>query len=392
MIVSVPTLKKPLLALAYLTLLVVASFVSLEVGFRFLENPAESGLVYQLNDEHHMPKPYVMAAAKPFTRYHGIGHNILGYRDSLPGLPKVSTEYRVFLLGGSTVHGERVPLSEILNSMKIKHAGQTLHFYNFGAGSSISRQDLVRILIDLSGYAPDLIVHYGGGNDLEEIDPRINYPHRFVLYEKNFLFNRRSDWGDIFLFLATRSRVINRVFRQKIAAAFKGDAASVFTDKTNLNRYRVVAYWANLSWMQTITSSIGVGFMAIFQPVNAFKVIRTVEEDRLITAATAKERVEQRALYRKLIVSKRSKHISSFDCSEVFDGFQGQAFYDPIHLTEEAQQAAAGCIRDRVQQYLRSAPQGTPKPSPPVLIPEDIFVKGVAHFDDWLKIFAGIEP
>ncbi len=70
----------------------------------------------------------------------------------------------------------------------------------------VSRQDILRIMIDLSGYLPDLIIHYGGGNDLMMgSDKRLNFPHRFVHYEKNQYFTKSVCNYDWFLGLAMGS-------------------------------------------------------------------------------------------------------------------------------------------------------------------------------------------
>ena len=377
--------------IAYSFYLVLAVFVVSEFSIRayrkISQTPAlQNKYAYELNDDHHYPRPYVMAAAKPFTKFHNSVHNILGYRDDLPVLPKPQNEFRVFVIGGSTVHGEQVPLTEILNGKLMVYKNKKVRFYNFGSGSSISRQDVIRILIDLAGYSPDYIIHYGGGNDIYSSDHRVNFPHRFVLYENNYFFNKNASLKKDLGFLLSRSELLKFFAEDKLVNTFFEPPVEYFTDSNHLGYYKTLAYASNISIMAFLSQNLGVKFMAIFQPLVELRPefygseieYKKPENDLIL---------KQRDFLFNLMGSAKFSSTPFVDCSHIFDSVKLPIFRDVIHVNAEGQKTVADCIFANFEKNITKPIT----PTKPVFLPEDFFITGVPDLKAFLLDFANVE-
>src|SRR5262245_29915389 len=113
--------------------------------------------------------------------------NSLGFRIERPlHKSKPEGELRVFVLGGSTVfHG--APLAKTIPGQvetELRRIGLNgARVYNFGVVSAVSGQALAVVTHLLADYAPDVVIFYGGGNDIVQpyqFDPRPGFPIDFV--------------------------------------------------------------------------------------------------------------------------------------------------------------------------------------------------------------------
>jgi len=130
------------------------------------------------------PKPYVMFGGKPNANL----YNQMCYRGDFPVSPKPADEYRVFMLGGSTVLNGSSPLPALLENKFSQHGLSYVKVYNFGVVASVSNMEIARIVIEISELQPDLIIMYNGGNDIIMpwyYEPRPGYPCNFIAYEAN---------------------------------------------------------------------------------------------------------------------------------------------------------------------------------------------------------------
>ena len=86
---------------------------------------------WMLTDDNHVPRPYVMATGRPGSPIEGDTHNELGYRGALPVMPKPKNEFRIIVLGGSTVHFNQVDLPRhIANAAHKENIGKNVAAYN----------------------------------------------------------------------------------------------------------------------------------------------------------------------------------------------------------------------------------------------------------------------
>jgi lysophospholipase L1-like esterase len=119
-----------------------------------------------------------------------LDHNELGYRGELPSREKPAGEFRVLVIGGSAVYGlgpANLTIPHQLQELAQQSGRPQLRAHNWGVASQVSGQELVTLALRAPRYAPDLVVLYGGGNDVSgaySYDPRPGYPFNFVLQER----------------------------------------------------------------------------------------------------------------------------------------------------------------------------------------------------------------
>ena len=130
------------ISLIFIFLLV--GFFMLEVGVRIFMNSVIPHGYYQVTDNNHVARPYVMAALKP-----GSGRNRLGYYGDLPVIPKPKGNYYIFLLGGSALLNGEPPFPKLLEKEFLYRGFGQVKIFNWGVSSSNTTQDLIRILLDV---------------------------------------------------------------------------------------------------------------------------------------------------------------------------------------------------------------------------------------------------
>lgn len=123
--------------------------------------------------------------------------NLLGYRGAVPDTVKPAGEFRIFLLGGSTVYFGGPSIAEALQDIFKEQRLEMVKVFNFGVPSTKSGEELARLLYEVVDYHPDMVLVYNGGNDLADHlgDPRPGYPFNFFAFENNPLLDREvSDY------------------------------------------------------------------------------------------------------------------------------------------------------------------------------------------------------
>jgi lysophospholipase L1-like esterase len=185
-------------------------------------------------DVYRKPKPYVEFVGTPngeFTiDYATMGEpgqgkdtykiNSMGFRfEGELSKNKPKTEYRVFVLGGSTVFNG-YPLSHsipgLIEDLFKQDGFSNVKVYNFGVVGFVSGQELALLTHTLVDYHPDLVIVYDGGNDVYQplqYDPRPGYPCNFISYEAgNQHLSRNAPIMQLFDSLLFKSSFFRLVF------------------------------------------------------------------------------------------------------------------------------------------------------------------------------------
>jgi lysophospholipase L1-like esterase len=167
------------------------------------------------------PAPYVMFTGAPGQ----LDHNELGYRGELPALEKPPDEFRVFVLGGSAVYGtgpNHLTIPHQLGELARQSGRSQVRVYNWGVVSQVSSQELTTVALRIPRYAPDLVVLYGGGNDVSgayTYDPRPGYPFNFVLQESAVGVFQEGGLGVVAAGALTQSNALRFLFGPELADA-----------------------------------------------------------------------------------------------------------------------------------------------------------------------------
>ena len=143
--------------------------------------------------------------------------NSLGFRIERPLVKsKPEGEVRIFVLGGSIVFNG-APLAKTipgqLESELVRRGFSGVKVYNFGVVSAVSGQELALLTHLLVDYAPDVVISYGGGNDLHspyQYDPRPGFPFDFITVQTGTQALARG--------LDLRSALASQLFRSRVIA------------------------------------------------------------------------------------------------------------------------------------------------------------------------------
>lgn len=292
------------------------------------------------------PKPYVMFGGKPGAF---LG-NSLGYREKKDAtLPKNDNEFRIFMLGGSTVFEGDPPIPALLEEEFSHNNLPNVKVYNFGVVSSVSGMELARIVFEVCDLEPDLVIFYNGGNDVFQPfqwDPRPGYPYNFIAYENNPLLQ----YSDVkkyptLAMLAYGSNIARYLFY------------SYFVDKfVPLSQVREEIGWNTREWREKIadiyirnlikadkiSKICGANFIAFFQPMLYSKITLAPEEKELIKHL--ENYIEEKAhvletqelIRQKIVEIKRTNSINIIDISSFYDNNPAWVFGDRIHTEQPA--------------------------------------------------------
>lgn len=132
---------------------------------------------------------------------------------------KPEGEYRVFVLGGSTVfNGYPIQHSipGVLEELLRKNGKPKARVYNCGVVGHVSGQEMALLLHYLVDLKPDMVVVYDGGNDMYgalQYDPRPGYPMNFISYEAAIRrLSQNMPTRDMLNSLLYKSRVLRALF------------------------------------------------------------------------------------------------------------------------------------------------------------------------------------
>jgi hypothetical protein len=140
--------------------------------------------------------------------------------------------------------------------------------------------------------------------------------------------------------------------------------------------------------MQHLATAQGFDYLAVFQPLLAFKTNLSDREKEIPTSETRDAILRKRDLFLNLIGSpKWMIHLA--DCSNIFKDSGEEVFVDQIHVNAAGQKMAMQCIREKLEQHLNTKHASHALQSP-ITIPEHIFIIGQTDFKKWLQEFANI--
>ncbi|MFB0533941.1 MAG: hypothetical protein ACETWR_03050 [Anaerolineae bacterium] len=285
------------------------------------------------------PKPYTMFGGEANTG----DLNSLGYRGKVPLIPKATDEFRVFMLGGSTVFMGNPPIAVLLEEEFKRNGFQNVKVYNFGVVSSVSGIELSQIVFEISELEPDLVVMYNGGNDILHPwswDPRPGYPFNFIAYESNPLLESDvRSYPSVALF-AYGSNIFRYLFPSYFIKKFV--PLEQLREETRWKSEEWKAeiariYVENLVKADKISSSFGAEFIAFFQPLIYFKSPLSVEEEQLIDSDEKNYAIDiQKRILSEIEEVKTSSSVKIIDLSTIYEGTSQQVFTDSIHTRQQS--------------------------------------------------------
>lgn len=302
------------------------------------------------------PFPYVMFKGSPgvetgfATETETVYYNSLGYRGAVPSLEKPKDEFRVIVIGGSTVLGGSVDVVTLLERKFHQEGYKKVRCYNFGASSSGSGQGLARIVFEAWDYKPDLIIMYNGANDLEHPffrDPRPGYPFNFLVTEANPIYAKSISEVRALPLLLYKSAILRTFFRDQFTEYFTNREEIMKTVGYRSQDWfeRIIdTYWTFMKKSSLASNTVGADFLAVFQPLIYYK-------DHLAGIELVNKNEHADKDFNKLRDMLRAKHAKDksfpfFDKSDLFDDTSEEVFLDTCHIHDEHQVKVADMLFD----------------------------------------------
>lgn len=299
------------------------------------------------------PHPYIMFKGEengPISRSERL--NSMGYRGKEPAKNKKSGEFRIFVMGGSTVFDGEPPIPQLLEEQFKKNGFFNVNVYNFGVVSSTSKMELARILFEVSDYKPDLIVFYNGANNITHPyywDPRPGYPFNFVAYENNVLLKDIKNYP-AFLLLCYKSNLLRILFHKQFIERFADldkTRNEVGYDSERWRKNIALEYVTSLNKARIIANSYRAKFIVFFQPMVYFKKELSAKENELVDSLVKQHHSDVREkiiLYSKLY----GRNLEFVDLSEVYNNYNQQLFMDIVHTNQYAKEIIAPIIYQHI--------------------------------------------
>ena len=300
------------------------------------------------------PKPYVMFGGAPNSNSNSNPSpnpgkwNAQGYVGKVPQIPKKEDEFRIFMLGGSTVVLGNPPIAELLEQHYANKGLSHVKIYNYGVVSSVSGQDLARIVYEISDLEPNLIIFYNGANDSIHprfYDPRPGYPFNFFVYESNPLLESSVKAYPTLALLAYGSNILRSTFPNYFVHEFVSLESLRKQERWMTEEWKekvALMYLNNAVKAGKISKAFGADFVAFFQPLVYFKNQLGDEEKAFF-------RESEKSYYldmRERIISKidhvnKESGVQIIDMSLIYQDMSDWVFTDIVHTRQTSKKIVA---------------------------------------------------
>jgi len=288
--------------------------------------------------------------------------NSLGFRIERPLIKsKPEGELRIFVIGGSSIFNG-APLSKTIPGWiesELRNRGfSRAKVHNFGIVAAVSGQELALLTHLLVDYAPDVVISYGGGNDLVspyQHDPRPGFPYDFVTVQVGTqALARGLDLRSALASQLFRSRVIALIFapREPEVRLPLGEMRRVVGYRTSEWESAIIEeYSNNLHRMCRLGRAFNFKFYAVLQPLIFQKspLVRTETQPKFGDAhfASYMQRQHDRAadVFHRLQANDGADGACRFvDLSQIFANDPRSLFWDFIHVNNDGNATIASAI------------------------------------------------
>ena len=281
---------------------------------------------------------------------------------------KARGEFRIFMLGGSTVEYGNPPLPVYVEQELKRRGFENVRVFNYGVISQNSSQELAHLVFHVLDSQPDMVVIYDGGNDMMDpllYDPRPGYPFNFLAYENNVLFQETGDYPWPAL-LAYGSEMLRHLFRGYFFEKF-----GHFSNRRLAAEHGSYAwsekiagiYAGNLAKAGQICRAYNVQYVAFLQPVIFYKRVAVSDtEKNILKGWPPKEAnivqpytndVRERIL-RNIREEQKRFPFEFHDLSEIFYDSREAVFTDYIHVNDASNKKIALAICDRMMSAMNT--------------------------------------
>ena len=298
--------------------------------------------------------------------------NSLGFRIERPLIKlKPEGELRIFVLGGSTVF-QGAPLAKTIPGQieaELRSVFSGSKVYNFGIVSAVSGQELALLTHLLVDYAPDVVISYGGGNDIHspyQYDPRPGFPLDFVrLQVGTRVLASKLDLRSALASQLFRSRVIAQIFAprvQEIRLPMAALRTAVGYRTPEWEGAIIETYTNNLYRMCRLGRAFNFTFYAVLQPLIFQKSPLSDTEMKLKFgdadfASYMRRQYDRAAAAFHRLQADHGGACRFVDLSQIFANDPRSLFWDFIHVNNDGNATIATAIAtDLANSFLPRRP------------------------------------
>lgn len=288
-----------------------------------------SRLVWNNNPLHLVPNQHLQT----------ININSDGFR----GTELRNSDYRIFVIGGSTAFGvgttsDHTTIPGYLQSEISDNFGEyDIEVINAGIPTAYSFTEKNMVKDKLLNYDPDLLIIYDGWNDLDR-----NYDHYYSV--------QISLIGQISMAIHD-SDIVTLIVISKWISNYNYYSMDILPFNSN-NIEQKSLLWKN-TWMEICDLQEKYGFKTILvlQPILGTKKILSAEEQNYFTRYDS-EKMSQH--YQEYANKLNSTCMMTFDLRDGFDSNSETIFYDAGHVGDKGNQIIAKKIYDLISPIVQS--------------------------------------
>ena len=276
------------------------------------------------------PAPYVGFTGKPFAR----DHNEFGFRG--PPLEQAkASDLKIAFFGGSTGYFGEPTIPTVVEATLKKLLNTSVFVANYSVVSSNHRQHLHGLIESFNATQPDLVIFYGGFNEMlgsSDYDPRPGYPYNHFY---------RAETGPLTKILIENSAIAAEIDKNfGILSGISSLRRKEQPLSDDWNSRVADKYFETLTLANRVTGTYTSSrfektrFMAFYQPY-------IVKPEFSATHLSVRDRI------------KAIPYV--FDVSSAYDGFGLDAYIDPVHVKQAAKNVMGERIGAIVAEELRKA-------------------------------------
>lgn len=310
-------------------------------------------------DETRRPSPYLVFGGRQTDSNAGY-LNPLGYRGQEPTREKPLGEYRVFLLGASTLYYGDPSIPELVEAECHRRGLTGVRCYNFACVSQVTGQELARVATQVVDLHPDLVLHYSGSTDIMmpfDHDPRPGYPYNFMVYENNPLLDTAGSSGRTWGLVASKSNLVRSLAGPWLADALMGRQRlrrEVAYESANWRQEIVDRYLGNLAKSSALARMYGARMVGVLQPITCYPEV--LQDPQIGQVNINPYLLHHVVLTQDLVVAQAAEReargeFDFRDLSEMFRDSGLRYFQDYAHLHHEAHPLVAEALAEIVTQF-----------------------------------------
>lgn len=292
--------------------------------------------------------------AYPYIQFKGApdhgGHNRLGYGGSAPEPDKKEGEYRILVLGGSTVRFGNPSVAQLLEEMFKEEGLDEVRVFNIGVSGSNTGMELARLVFEMPQYEPDLVVSYSGGNDINlplSMDPRPGFPYNFMIYEHHPLYTDDFPTVALTAYSSYLLRLLGRGYFQEKFSQREQLRQSAGWNTAAWRDQIAEAYVRNMEMTAKVSWALGSDFAAFLQPMLLSKKTLSTEEQNYLDIFAQRVELPRQELVSyfndvrdgiatRLQAEDGAAPLRYEDLSSVYDSTEMTIFPDFIHTGPDA--------------------------------------------------------